>query len=83
MFTIECFMHIADGTFDHNSGSLYVFNTNLTFSGYTKFENCDEPLNKTAGAQEEGGAVTSFQSTVIFTGKNSFSKIKQGVVEHY
>ena len=60
-------------TFDCNSGSLYIFNSNLTFSGYTRLENCAEQLNETAGAREEGGAITSFQSTVIFTGVSILS----------
>ena len=47
MFTVECSIHIADGTFDHNSGSLYVFNSNIILSGKTRFENCAEPSNKT------------------------------------
>ena len=73
MFIIESPTHITDGTFDYNSGSLYSLNNNLTFSGYTRFENCAEQLNKTAGALEEGGAITSFQSTVIFTGVSRLS----------
>ena len=60
-----CSTHIT------NSGSLYIFNNNLNFSGYTRLENCAEQSNKTAEAREEGGAITSFQSTVIFTGVSS------------
>ena len=73
MFIIGSSTHITNGTFDFNSGSLYAFNSNLTFSGLTKLENCAEPSNKAAGTREEGGAITSFQSTVIFTGVNSLS----------
>ena len=73
MFIIDSSTHITNGTFDFNSGSLYVFNSNLTFSGLTKLENCAEPSNKADGAREEGGAITSFQSTVIFTGVSSLS----------
>ena len=64
--TTESSTHIANSTFDYNSGSLYIFNSNLNFSGYTRLENCAEQANKTAGAREEGGAITSFQLTVIF-----------------
>ena len=75
MLTIGCTTHIADSAFDHNLGSLYIFNSNLTISGYTTFENCAEPSNKTATedalTSQEGGAITSFQSTVIFTGATS------------
>ena len=79
MFTIECSTHITDGTFDHNSGSLYTFSSNLTFSGYTRFEYCEEPSNKIANDREEGGgAITSFQSTVIFTGVSSLSNNQAG-----
>ena len=38
-------IHITDGMFDHNSGSLYIASS-LTFSGYTRFENCEEPSDK-------------------------------------
>ena len=73
MFTVGCSTHIADGTFDHNSGSLYVFNSNLTFSGKTRFENCTEPSISITRHHPEGGAITSFQSTIIFTGVSSLS----------
>ena len=75
LVTIASFSHIiiTNGTFDYNSGSLYIFNSNLTFSGYTRLENNAEQLNKTAEAREEGGAITSVQSTVIFTGVSSLS----------
>ena len=36
-------------------------------------ENCAEQSNKTAEAREEGGAITSFQSTVIFTAVSNLS----------
>ena len=84
MFMTECSMHITDCKFNHNSGSLYIFNSNLNFSGYISFENCEEPSktiatlntletvvgNLTVQTQPhpEGGAITSFQSTVIFIG---------------
>ena len=73
IFTTESSTHIANGIFDHNSGSLYSFNSNLTFSGSTRLENCAEQPNKTADALEEGGAITSFQSTMIFTGVSNLS----------
>ena len=66
--TIESSTYITDGIFDYNSGSLYIFNSNLNFSGYTRLENCTEKSNETSDAREEGGAITSVQSTVIFTG---------------
>ena len=68
IFMFQCSAHISNSTFDKNNGSLYTFNSNLTFSGYLKFENIAEPLivRKVIESQE-GGAITSFQSTVIFT----------------
>ena len=68
----QCSMKIADCTFNQNSGSLFTFISNLTVGGYTKFENCSEPLYKIsvmdAFNNQEGGAITSVQSTVIFKG---------------
>ena len=71
MFTIGSSSHITNCMFDYNSGSLYIFYSNLTFSGYSRLENCAEQSNKAAGAREEGGAITSVQSTMIFTGVSS------------
>ena len=60
--------HITNGTFDKNNGSLYTFNSNLNFSGHLTFENSMEPVIAGNGVtSQEGGAITSFQSTVIFT----------------
>ena len=77
MVTIACSTKITDGKFDHSSGSLYIFNGNLTFSGHTRFKNCKEPSNRAdamkATLVQEGGAITSFQSTVIFTGVSTLS----------
>ena len=71
--TIGSTTHSTNCTFDYNTGSLYIFNSNLTFSGYTRLENCAEQSNKTAEAREEGGAITSFQSILIFAGVSSLS----------
>ena len=73
MLIIDSSTHITNGTFDFNSGSLNIFNSNLTFSGLTKLENGEEPSVNKVGTREEGGAITSFQSTVIFTGVSSLS----------
>ena len=73
LVTTESSMHIANGTFDYNSGSLYSLNSNLAFSGYTRLENCAVQSNNPTEAREEGGAITSFQSTVIFTGVSNLS----------
>ena len=80
MFTIQCSIYITDSTFHYNSGSLYTFNGNLTLSGLSKFENCVEPSNKTSLTLQEGGALTSFQSTITFNGETSLlnNKASQG-----
>ena len=65
------YTHKGYSTFQYNSGSLYAFNSNLTFSGKSKFENSVEPSSKTSLALRDGGALTSFQSTVIFNGETS------------
>ena len=71
MFTVGCSMHITDSTFCYNTGSLYIFSGNLTVSGLSNFENCVKLTNETSDpfTLQEGGAITSFQSTVIFDGE--------------
>ena len=73
MLIIESSMEVDDCKFDSNSGSLYIFNGNLTISGRTNFENCTKMsmLHQTEFISHKGGAITSFQSTVTFTGKIS------------
>ena len=82
VFTQGGTAHIIDSTFRYNSGSIHTFNSKLTFSGQLKFENCAEPLNKTPDSLTllEGGALTSFQSTVIFNGESSLlnNQARQG-----
>ena len=81
MFTSQCSMHVADSVFHNNVGSLYIFSGNLTLNGHSRFENCVEPSNKNSSfALQEGGAVTSFQSTITFNGKTSLlnNKARQG-----
>ena len=68
IFILQCSTHITNSRFDDNNGSLYTFNSNLTFSGHLTFENSMEPVIAGNGVtSQEGGAITSFQSTVIFT----------------
>ena len=73
MFIQECSAHIANSNFSFSVGSLYIFNSRLTFSGHTSFEHCIEPSSKTMTLPHQGGAITSFRSTVIFTGVSSLS----------
>ena len=37
IFIRQCSTHITNSTFDENNGSLYTFNSNLTFSGHLTF----------------------------------------------
>ena len=67
IFMNQCYTSIANTAFDDNVGSIYTFNSNLNFSGNSKFKNCTELF--IAGNEytsQEGGVITSFQSTVIF-----------------
>ena len=75
IYVIQCSMVFVNCTFDHNVGSLFALNSNLTFSGYTKLENGVEPSYKILSqiSSQEGGAVTSYQSTVTFSGESSLS----------
>ncbi len=79
MSIVESTTHITDSIFDNNFGSLYIFSSNITFSGHTRFQNGEEPLNKMSTKdaltepRPEGGAVTSLLSTVIFAGVISLS----------
>ena len=69
IFLRECFTHITDSTFDNNNGSVYTFYSNLILGGHTTFVHCKEPNLKLARDEitgQEGGAITSFQSTVVF-----------------
>ena len=81
MSTINCSIHIGNSSLEQNLGSLYVFNSNLTINHRTRFEggreppkNLSDPLQGTIIiVRREGGAITSFQSTVIFTGDTMLS----------
>ena len=72
IFMLKCSTHIINSTFYKSNGSLYAFGSNLNFSGHISFENFMEPLNRGNGVtSQEGGAITSLQSTVIFTRQSS------------
>ena len=72
MFMARCYAHFSNSTFNHNFGSLYVFDSYLTLSGYTKFENGGKSqVAENVITRSEGGAITIFQSIVTFMGKNS------------
>ena len=65
IFSVQCDINIASSNFIQNNGSIYAYSSPLTFSGDLKFDNCSEPVIPGNGTQE-GGAITSFQSTVTF-----------------
>ena len=63
----QCSTNIANITFDDNVGSIYTFNSNLTFSGRSSFKNSAElHIAGNESTSQEGGVITSFQSTVKF-----------------
>ena len=65
--SFQCSTHIVSCIFDHNVGALvYVFNSNLSLSGDSKFENSNRALITDYG-YSQGGVITSYQSTVVFT----------------
>ena len=74
MFAIQCATQIENCLFEYNSGSLFVSDSSLIFSGHLTFEHCIEPSVKTLSTLQEGGALTTFQSVVIFTGESHFLK---------
>ena len=54
----------------NNIGSLLVYNSNITFTGKTVFQNCSPVQENSSMANfEEGGAITLYQSNVFFEGK--------------
>ena len=66
----NCTINAANSTFESNVGSLQVFHSQVHFTGCTNFKNCTEDDGKTI---DEGGAITSFKSTIVFTGETSIS----------
>ena len=52
-------------TVSNNYGSLFVYSCNVTFMGYTNIMNNHYRTN----TSQEGGAVTSFQSEIVFMGR--------------
>ena len=63
----QCSTIIANSAFNDNVGSIYTFNSNLTFSGNSKFENSAKLfVAGNESSSQERGVITSFQSTVVF-----------------
>ena len=67
----------SDGTFkgffelNHNLGSFFAFNSNITFSGCTRFFNNSPPANTTVNFKE-GGALTLYQTMLSLQGDVRF-----------
>ena len=57
-------------TFTNNSGSLYISNSNVTFSGHSEIINSRGFLGQSAF--QEGGALISILSAVAFAGTSKF-----------
>lgn len=70
IFILGTTVSVENCEFFENVGSLnnfYAFCSNITFQGYTTFVNCNEPPPKHANKEfHQGGAVTSYHSTVTF-----------------
>ena len=74
--TLGSSINIINCTFEYNIGSLYAASTNVTFHGYVKFENCRAPTSETHNQiteSQKGGAITSHQSNLLFTGVSRLS----------
>ena len=61
------------GSFElnHNLGSFFAFNSNITFSGCTRFFNNTPPVNTTINFKE-GGALTLYQTMLSLSGEITF-----------
>ena len=74
---------VGSTVMSQNLGSFLAFNSNITFSGCTKFVNCSPPQNTSANFKE-GGALTLFQSTLTFQGmcrlENNHAEIGGAIV---
>ena len=55
-------------SFSNNLGSLVAFNSNVIFIGYALFVNNHQPPPTTTDNFQEGGAITVFQSNLVFDG---------------
>lgn len=73
--------HFSYMTLTNNEGSVFVYFSNLTFTGRIRVDNCSAPPNpnytNTSGSEvgegeisshQQGGAITAFQSTIVFEG---------------
>ena len=70
IFTFRSSSQVSNTTFVQNLGSFYIFDSSLSLSGLTEFENCSEPPKQPFGdnTHQEGGAITTFLSHIEFYG---------------
>ena len=54
-------------TFMNNLGSIFTYNSNISFNGYNRFENCTGNFNRTLESWE-GGVITAYRSNVYYAG---------------
>ena len=67
VFSTKCSTVISKCEFNSNVGSLYAFNSDVNINGNTSFQNNKEQVSaKNLVTHQQGGSITSFQSTVIF-----------------
>ena len=65
LYAVESTLNLSDNTtVSNNYGSLFIYSCNVTFMGYTNIMNNHYRTN----TSQEGGAVTSFQSEIVFMG---------------
>ena len=77
MLVSRGFFRITDCSFNRNLGSMYFFNSNVTFSGHNLFDsNMQKHFDQIASrlADEQGGAITSFDSHIFFMGESVFGR---------
>ena len=72
----------GNAIFISNLGSLMVFNSNITFTGYAIFMN-NQPSQTASGDFQEGGAITLFQSNVLLMGNAILNTTMLKMVEQY
>ena len=65
LYAVESTLNLSGNTtVSNNYGSLFIYSCNVTFMGYTNIMNNHYRTN----TSQEGGAVTSFQSEIVFMG---------------
>ena len=65
LYAVGSTLHVSGNTtVSNNYGSLFAYSCNVTFKGYTNIVNNSYHSN----TSQEGGALTAFQSEIVFTG---------------